>query len=109
MSVPVAPRIIPFGLRRSGTDGRSPASLRVETGPETTVETVSAGNSASRLASAQISTPRLTQTPSFVRRLPRFVRAKRSHRPSFALQDRDLDLLRSAHDYRLITTPQYLR
>jgi len=32
-----------------------------------------------------------------------------SRRPPLALQDRDRDLLRTAHEYRLISTPQYLR
>lgn len=56
---------------------------------------------------ASVSAPRQSTTP-FRRRLPRFVRAKRSHRPPLALQDRDLDLLKTAHEYRLISTPQYL-
>lgn len=77
-----------------------------ETTLETTVETVSWPNFASDQAVPASSAPRLT-TP-FRRRLPRFIRAKRSHRPPLALQERDLDLLRTAYEYRLITTPQYL-
>lgn len=80
----------------------------VQTAPETTLETVSGGNPASALVLSTISAPRLRQTSSAGRRLPRFARAKRSHRPPLALQPRDLELLRTAHEYRLISTPQYL-
>jgi protein involved in plasmid replication-relaxation len=93
-------------------DGESPPFATREplkTTPETASETVSGRNSASPQASRPDSTPRLRQTPSFGRRLPRFRRAKHSWRPPLALQDRDLELLRTAHEYRLISTPQYLR
>lgn len=79
-----------------------------ETAHETTLETVSGGNLPSVLPSAAIPAPRQT-TPPFRRRLPRFVRAKRSWRPHIVLQDRDLLLLQSAHEYRLITTPQFFQ
>jgi hypothetical protein len=77
-----------------------------ETTLETTLETVSLPYSAPEKPIRVNSSPRLT-TP-FRRRLPRFIRAKRSHRPPLALQERDLDLLRTAYEYRLISTPQYL-
>src|SRR5688572_20371461 len=80
-----------------------------ETGLQTALETVSAPKSPSPQASSSISTPRLTQTPSVGRRLPRFARAKRSWLSRLALQDRDLELIRIAYDYRLISTPQFLR
>ncbi|HEV2055945.1 MAG TPA: replication-relaxation family protein [Methylomirabilota bacterium] len=80
-----------------------------ETTLQTTLETVSPHNSTSDRSFSDVSTPRLRPTPSFHRRLPRFIRAKRSHRPPLALQDRDLDLLRTAYEYRLITTPQFLQ
>ncbi len=80
-----------------------------ETAPETTLETVSASYSASEKGYSSSSAPRQRHTPSFVRRLPRFRRAKSSHRPPLALQPRDEDLLRTIHDYRLISTPQILR
>jgi hypothetical protein len=68
----------------------------VETPPETALETVSCPISASEQTDPAISTPRL-------RRLPRFTRAKRSHRPPIALQDRDLELLRTVFAYRIIS------
>ena len=80
----------------------------VETALETTLETVSAGISASGKEIPPNSAPRLQPTP-FRRRLPRFTRVKRSHRPPLALQDRDRELLRTVADYRLISTPQLLR
>jgi hypothetical protein len=80
-----------------------------ETPVETTLETVSAANSAPERADSAIPTSRLRQTSSLHCCLPRFHRAKGSHRPPLALQARDLELLRTAHDYRLITTPQYFR
>ena len=80
-----------------------------ETPVETTIETVSAANSAPERANSAILAPRLRETPSFHHHLPRFHRAKGSHRPPLALQSRDLELLQTAHDYRLIMTPQYLR
>ena len=80
-----------------------------ETAPETALGTVSSHNSASAQPFTLVSTPRQRKTPPFVRRLPRFRRAKQSRRPTLALQDRDLELLRTAHEYRLISTPQYLR
>ncbi len=86
----------------------SGATHHLETAPETTLETVSSRISASEQNVPTISTPRLRPTP-FRRRLPRFTRAKRSHRPPIALQDRDLELLRTVSDYRLISTPQLLR
>lgn len=75
---------------------------------ETTLDTVSAPKSAYPLPSSPISTPRLHFVLPLSTRLPKFTRAKRSWRPSLVLQERDLDLLRTAADYRLITTPQYL-
>lgn len=92
----------------AGPDDRHSGVLceRPETALQTTVETVSLLKSASALLVSTSSSPRLT--PPFRRRLPRFVRAKQSHRPPLALQERDLDLIRITHSYRLITTPQYL-
>lgn len=77
-----------------------------ETGVETPIETVSACYSASEHGNPTIPSPR--QMPPFRRRLPRFVRAKRSWRPPLALQGRDLALLRTVHEYHLITTSQFL-
>lgn len=34
---------------------------------------------------------------------------KRSHRPAIALQDRDVEIIRTVFEYRLISTPQILR
>lgn len=90
-------------LLRAGIDVLS----ATETTPETTVETVSSGISAPEQNVPTISTPRLRVIP-FRRRLPRFTRAKRSHRPPIALQGRDIEILRTAHEYRLISTPQFL-
>jgi Replication-relaxation len=80
-----------------------------QTDVETTRETVSIQKSPSHQTNPASPAPRLRQTPSFHRRLPRFHRAKGSHRPPLALQPRDLELLRTAHDYRLLTTVQYLQ
>jgi len=105
--VPAATRLSGGGARGQGpAQGERLAPL--DTALETTLETVSAGISASEQAIGASSTPRLRQTP-FRRRLPRFHRAKASHRPPLALQDRDLELLRTVADYRLITTPQILK
>ena len=79
-----------------------------ETARETTVGTVSSPITVSRNEIPDSFAPRHRSTP-FRRRLPRFTRAKRSHRPPIALQDRDLELLRTVADYRLISTPQFLR
>src|SRR5207249_2007871 len=73
-----------------------------------TPETVSSPISTSHKADCTTSPPRLRPSP-FRRRLPRFARAKRSHRPPIALQDRDRELLRTVFEYRLISTPQVLR
>jgi len=81
---------------------------RLDTAPETTLEAVSESISASDRTNRETLTPRLRQTP-FRRRLPRFTRAKRSHRPALVLQNRDVDLLRTISEYRLISTPQILR
>ena len=84
------------------------AAAATETTPKTSLETVSRRISASEQRIPVVSTPRLQPTP-FRRRLPRFIRAKQSHRPPIALQDRDLELLRTIVEYRLISTPQVLR
>lgn len=94
------------GGRRHRLGAEPPAP--VDTAPQTTPETVSSAISASRQAILRRSAPRLRQTP-FRRRLPRFHRAKASHRPPLALQYRDLELLRTVAEYRLITTPQILK
>lgn len=78
-----------------------------ETTVETAPEAVSSLKDARSRAISRSPTPRLRLTP-FRRRLPRFVRAKRSHRPPIALQERDIELIRTAYEYRLISTPQYL-
>jgi hypothetical protein len=78
----------------------------VETPAETSLESVSSAKCAPPETNPASPAPRLS-VPS--RRLPRFTRAKASHRPPLALQARDLELLRTAYDYRLITTPQYLK
>jgi hypothetical protein len=87
--------------------GGMDALAGTETAPETALETVSSGMSASSQGIPASPAPRLRPTP-FRRRLPRFVRAKRSHRPPIALQDRDLELLRTVSEYRLISTRQLL-
>jgi hypothetical protein len=84
------------------------SSHHPETAPETTLETVSSDISASEKKVPTISTPR-QKTPAFRPHLPRFARAKASHRPRIALQDRDLELHRTVSNYRLISTPQLLR
>jgi len=118
LSGPVGDKAV---TRESGADGANvftalerevcvPTEFpRLETAPEATVKTVSSSISASRKSISPTSTPRLRQAPSFVRRLSRFTRAKGSHRPPLAFQDRDRELLRTAYDFRLITTVQYLK
>jgi len=80
----------------------------LETAPETALETVSAAISVSSKANSSSPIPR-QKTDSYRPRLPRFARAKQSHRPPLALKGRDLQLLRTVSDYRLISTRQVLR
>ena len=71
-------------------------------------KTVSSEKPRSLRAIHSISSPRLGVVSPPHRRLPKFTRAKPSWRPPLALQDRDLEFLRAAVDYRLLSTPQYL-
>lgn len=87
--------------------GGSKGLAAAKTASETTLETASRTISASEKGIPTGSTPRLPQTP--YRRLPRFTRAKASHRPPIALQGRDLELLRTVYEYRLLSTPQLLK
>ena len=82
--------------------------MNPETAPETTLETASAPISASQETIPGISAPRHRPTSQFLRRLPRFTRAKRSHRPPLVLQERDQQLLRAVYEYRLVSTPQLI-
>jgi len=38
---------------------------------------------------------------------PKFSRVKQSWRPALVLQERDIDFIRAAEEFRLLSTPQY--
>ncbi len=79
-----------------------------ETAPETSPDTVSAGNPFYPGGFATYSAPRLDSALLPSRRLPKFTRAKSSWRPPLVLQERDFTFLQAAAEYRLLSTPQYL-
>src|SRR5574337_780795 len=81
--------------------------LTPEAPPETSPNTVSARTPIQLRWLSTISAPRLHFGSPPARRLPKFTRAKHSWRPPLVLQERDVEFLKAAADYRLLSTPQY--
>ncbi len=79
-----------------------------ETPTETPPETVSGRNPFGYKVLRALSAPRQDLCSPPTRRLPKFTRVKHSWRPPLVLQERDVEFLKAAGDYRLLSTPQYL-